>query len=195
MAIDELLAILRSRFNVQVVGVYHVKINTKEGVHDLYINSNGRMKFQAYGQRTPVIVTMDELLRQLETYSYDQSDIALMNYVAGLLPRYEGKSGIFCDAGYAAGRARVAIIRGNRGDYDITVRVIDAESAFHAEDWAVKKAIELYPGDEPIHTDNQAAANANKPRAVWIPRSKNREADIFGNMRGRKKKEEDPTEP
>lgn len=186
MTVEELLAILRSKFNVQVVGVYHVKIKTKEGVHDLYINSNGRMKFQAYGQRTPVIVTIDQLLTQLETYSYDQSDIALMNYVAGLLPGYEGKSGIFCDAGYADGKARVAIIRGHHGDYDITVRLIDAESCFHAEDWAVKKAIELYPGDEPIHSDNQEAVRMNQPRAVWVPRSQNREADTFGNMRGKK---------
>lgn len=63
-----------------------MKIKTKEGVHDLCINSNGRMKFQAFGQRIPVIVTIDQLLTRLETYSYDQSDIALMNYVAGLLP-------------------------------------------------------------------------------------------------------------
>jgi hypothetical protein len=101
-----------------------------------------------------------------------------------IVKKVEGKTGLFCDAGFSGGRARVAIVRASRGDYDITVRLIEAQDSLQAEDWAIKKAIEMYPGDEPVFSDCEPAVDANQPRARWVSRKENKEADSFGNMRG-----------
>ena len=66
---------------------------------------------------------------------------------------------------------------------DIVVRRVKTKSSAEAEDLAIKKALELYPGDEPIFSDCKTAVALNLPRAKWIPRESNRDADRFGNVR------------
>jgi hypothetical protein len=83
----------------------------------------------------------------------------------------------------------VAILRGNGINYDIAVRQIEIATNVLAEDWAIKEAIKMYPGEETVFSDCDPAVKMNLPRARWIPRENNKEADYFGNMRKKKREE------
>jgi hypothetical protein len=110
------------------------------------------------------------------------------------------KDGIFVDAGFrrvmlkthseqvhavpGSGWAKIAIIKIAGDDIDIIIRRIDpCESSLQAEDLGIKMAISLFPGDEPVYNDCQAAVNLNAPRAVWISRDCNKPADTLSNLR------------
>ena len=183
MNVQNFLAELMKDYDVIPRTQHHVQIRTVHGMHNIFFDGGGGMKFQPCGQQKAHPVTENQLRSELKNYKYERSDLALMQRLTFLMQRIGGTTGIFCDAGFSNGRARVAIIRAHAGDYDITVRQIEAETNIHAESWAIKKAMELYPGDEPVFSDCEPAVKANQPRARWISRKENREADHFGNVR------------
>lgn len=182
---ERLLARLREKYELIVQTQHHIQIEAAQGKHNIFLSKRG-VKIQPCGQQQARDITEKELLDELERYEYCSTDLALMQQLTLILKRVEGKEGIFCDAGFSQGRARVAVIRSFNGDYDISVRLIEASDSVFAEDWAIKKAIELYPGDQPVFSDCEPAVQANQPRAKWIPRAANTAADRFGNMRGSK---------
>jgi len=165
---------------------HHIQIKTVDGMHNIYIDKNGGIKFQPYGQQQTHIVSEKQLRSELANYKYESSDLAYMQRLSIVMKKAAGKTGIFCDAGFSENRAKVAVIRANKGDYDISVRQIEVESPYHAEDRAIKMALEMYPGDEPVFSDCKQAVIANQLRAQWIPREDNQQADRFGNMRKQK---------
>lgn len=187
----ELVDDLMQTYDVIVNNEYHIQIVTVGGKHDIWFTKKGVIKFKAYGQQEPRIVSEPQLKSELAKYKYEKSDLGLMRSLSSIVKKAEGKTGIFVDAGFREGHARVAILRGNGRDYDIAVRQIEVATNVMAEDWAIKKAIEMYDGDEPVHSDCEPAVRANQPRARWIPRGENKEADHLGNMRKSKKKKED----
>lgn len=161
-----------------------LQIRLKKGAHNIWITAKGTITFQPYGQQKGHRVTLEELQEELEHYDYENTDLAAMSRLSYIMGRIDlNRVGIYCDAGFAEGRARAAIIRVHGGDFDIAVRHINAESSLAAEEWAIKEAIRMYPGDEPVFSDCLDAVERNKPRATWIAREQNREADSMGNMR------------
>jgi hypothetical protein len=183
---QELLGELSTDYSLIVRTQHHVQIKTTHGMHNIWFGKRG-ITFQPCGRQDARAVTANELKSELANYDYSDTDLALMQRLHLIVRKVEGKTGIFCDAGFSGGRARVAIVRASKGDYDITVRMIDVENSSQAEDWVIKKAFEMYPGDEPVFSDCESAVNANRPRAQWVSRKANKEADKFGNMRGQGK--------
>ena len=178
---------LAKSYKLIVNSEYHLQIEATGGKHDIWFTKKGEVKFKACGQQATRVVTPEQLKMELAKYSYDESDLALMRGLSLVVRKAAGRKGIFCDAGFSDGRARIAILRGTGQDYDIAVRQIEIATNVLAEDWAIKEAMRLYPGDEPVYSDCEPAVKMNAPRAVWIPRKNNKEADHFGNMRGKNK--------
>jgi hypothetical protein len=93
------------------------------------------------------------------------------------------EKGVF-HLGFKEGRGRIAIIRRTALETDVHVRHVDCQSASEAEDLGIKLAVQMFPGDEPIYNDNQHAVTLNAPRALWLRREQNKEADELSNLRG-----------
>lgn len=177
-----LLHRLAENYGLLVRTQYHVQIETPNGMHNIWFPQDGGIKFQACGHVKWRWVSPEQLLKELSSYNYDASNLAYMQRLSTLVKKLEGKKGIYTDAGFFGGKAKVAIIRMMDDGYDIAVRDIEVASSADAEMWGVIKAAEMYPGNEPIHTDCQEVS-LRHPRAKWIPREANREADQLGNMR------------
>lgn len=183
---EKLLERLSQEFVVHVRSAYHFQIDTGKGYHNLWF-SKGLLKLQLYGNSGWHYVTESKLLKELRAYNPGNTDLARMRSITAFISEVVGRTGIFVDAGWKNGKAKVAIIKSvSNGDMDITVRMIDAENSYAAEEWAILTAAELHPGKEPIFSDCQAAATKH-PRAEWIPREQNKQADSLGNMRGKEK--------
>jgi fatty acid-binding protein DegV len=182
MGYQGLLDDLSVDYSLIVRTQHHVQIKTTHGMHNIWFGKRG-ITFQPCGRQDARAVSPSELKSELANYEYSDTDLALMQRLHLIVRKVEGKTVIFCDAGFSGGRARVAIVRASEGDYDITVRLIETQNSEQAEDWAIKKALEMYPGNEPVFSDCQAAVNANQPRARWVSRRDNKEADSFGNVR------------
>ncbi len=184
---DAIIKALSEKYRPIVKSPHCIQIKLKEGRHNIWLTAKGAITFMPHGQQSGHSVTLEQLLKELEHYDYESTDLAAMSRLSYIMGRIDlNRTGIYCDAGFAEGRARAAIIRVHGGDFDIAVRHIHAESSFAAEEWAIKEAIRMYPGDEPVFSDCLAAVEGNKPRAEWIARESNAEADQFGNVRKKK---------
>lgn len=177
---------LHAEFPLVVRTPYHVQIETANGPHNIWFTKNDDIRFQPCGDKDSYFTTATDLVKKLRSYDYTKTDLAFMQSITKFIGEIAGKSGIFVDAGWKGGKAKVAIIKSTaNGDMDIAVRVIESPNSYAAEDWAIKTAAEIHPGDEPIFTDCQSAAKVNE-RAQWIPRGQNKQADALGNMRAAK---------
>lgn len=191
---EKLLERLATEFPLIVRTEYHVQIETTNGPHNIWLTKSGSIRFKPCGAAESNFLSGDKLIQRLRNYDYGKTDLALMHSLTRFIGEVKGKSGIFVDAGWKNGKAKVAIIKSESwGDMDITVRHIDIESSYAAEEWAVITAAEMYPGDTPIYSDCQTVADSF-PRVQWIPRKQNKQADSLGNMRGNQRTSERKSE-
>lgn len=177
---EDFLRALAEKYPLIIRTPYHVQISTTNGYHNIWFNKYGDVKYAPCGQSKWKFVDLENLLKELKNYSYDNSEVVFLQSLSIFLKRIEGRTGIFVDAGFFEGNGKIAIVRAMAGDYDITIRKIKCLNNVEAERLAVEKAAELYPGNEPIFTDCKTISH---PRVQWIPRKSNREADCLGNMR------------
>jgi hypothetical protein len=161
---------------------YHVQIPCAKGKHNIWFDKIGEMTLQCVGQRSPHSVGINKLLAELKQYSYEKTDLGIMEVVK-FIQKVPIKQGIYVDAGFKNGLGRIAVIRVQNGAIDVHIREIGCQTPFEAEDNGIRLAAELFPGEEPIYNDNLAAVERNAPRAQWIDRIKNRDADRLSNLR------------
>ena len=176
-------------FPVIVRTQYHFQIEVPgRGYHNIYIGKRG-MSVQYYGERAISYPrNVDELIRNLKRYNYENSDMARLRYLEGFVTQAKktAKTGIFVDAGFRDGIGRIAVLNlradesfdlysGPKKEYPDNIA---------AELNAVNEAMIRYPppDDTPIYSDCKSIAGG---RVVWIPRDMNKEADTFANMRSR----------
>ena len=177
----ELLRRLAEHYPLIVRTEYHVQIETAGGMHNIWLAKSG-LKFKAAGDRHVQQLSAERLLKLLAGYSYAKTDLAYMHRLGAFLNRIKGKQGIYVDAGWKEGRAKIAVVRLYGENMDVAVRSIETATNIAAEAHAIDLACRLYPGDEPIFSDCQPACEGYH-RARWIPRESNKEADRMSNLR------------
>jgi hypothetical protein len=179
MTPERILEILGEEYQLIVRTTYHLQIAVQGGYHNLWITKEG-LKVQFHGKREAEIVRLKELTDRLKKYNYADTDLAAIQSIKSVIAKAGKKKGIFCDAGFKDGKARICVIRIMEGQIDVRVKDVECKDNATAEWMAVQMAIGLYPGDETIHTDSKVLEEG---RVKWIPRANNREADSFGNLR------------
>ena len=177
-------ALRNAGYEVIVNNEYHIQIPTSKGKHDIWFNQFGDIKFKPYGQQKAFLISLQNLVNDLKNYDYTKTDLGVMNVIK-FIQNVPIKQGIFVDAGFKNGNAKIAIIRIQQGDIDVCVRNIKCDTNDEAEDAGIKMAMSLFPGDEPIYNDHQSVVARNAPRAKWINRKQNKEADRLSNLRGK----------
>lgn len=157
-------------------------------VHNIWADKYHHLKAQFAGEREIFEGKAAGIIERLARYDRNDTDLARM-MVETVLERAIVASGIWSDASWHAGRARLAVVRVHGGSIDLRVRETTTPDSFQAEMAALAMALELFPGDELIHTDNQSAAKRD-PRFRWIPRKLNATADAFTRWENKHAKDE-----
>lgn len=191
MGHDKILETLAAEFALLIRTAYHVQIDTGEDsvhrYHNIWLKDGGGIRLQLAGARASEWVTTDELLIKLRAYDYKTTDFALMQFVRRI--ERIGHVGIFTDAGFKEGQAKLAIVRVmSGGAMDIHVRRMACSNSAQAECEAVRLATTIYAVpqfEDIIYTDCLEAAQRFAPRAQWLSRDKNKRADALANMRGK----------
>ena len=180
-----ILDAIAAEFPLIVRNEHHVQIDLGGGkFHDLWIAEHGReLKVRLYGERsTEFCENLGRLQKRLRAYTYESTDLASLRQIERLVELVKRKPGIWVDAGWKDGNARIAVIATAGFGFDVSVRDIEATTSSYAEEWAVEFAKKRYPGDAPIFTDHQALAGG---RVVWVPREENKAADKLSNLRAK----------
>lgn len=192
----KLIEKLSKEFPVIVRTEFHIQIELPPAgergqhlcYHNIWFTSNGSCKARLFGDVETYDVgdyfdlTPKKLLARLRSYDYTKTDLSAMQELTSFIAKVEDKQGIFVDAGYKKGSAKICVVRSQKnGDMDIAVRKVEAISNIDAEKQAILLASRLYPTDEPIYTDCKTLESL--ARVIWIPREQNKQADSLGNMR------------
>jgi hypothetical protein len=188
-------------YSVEVHTSYHMQIPHAGGKHNVWVNKDGEIKFMPTGWRSARIISTRTLLDELLRYNYRQTDEgaakiirAIENLSVEVEPLLTDKqtiisAGIFVDAGWKLGKARIAVIhKWVNGDMDVFVRNVACESSQEAEELGIQFALDQYPSPEyndEIYTDNQFASTKFGERVKWIPRGGNQIADKLSHLRGK----------
>lgn len=181
MKIRDLEAKLVEEHGAIVRNQYHMQIAFRTGYHDIWHGKDG-LKWKLFGMKKTDSGNPERLLAALLAYQSEDTDLARMQRLVTFLKRISGRTGVFVDAGWRAGKAKAAIVHAfGDGDCDILVRCFSADNAEQAE----LKIIELahIRFNTTIYSDCQSAVEKYGSPAVWIPRESNKEADSLGNMR------------
>jgi len=185
---NRLIEKLSAEFPVIVRTTFHIQIETVNGFHNIWSGKRG-LKYQLCGQQSTEHATSEaELIAKLRQYDYAKTDLAFMQGLTQFIGQIAGRVGVFVDAGWKKGQAKIAIIRQvASGDMDITVRLVKTETNIEAERLAIDKALEIYPEHGPVYSDCKPAVEMfDAERVQWLPRKQNREADALANLREKK---------
>lgn len=153
---------------------YHAQISVgKRQYHDIWVTKNDVIKVKMFGEAKSKIVDFDKLVSTFGGYVKESTTYAR----AELRKRATG-FGIFVDASYCQGQGRVAILRRQQnGDVDLIIRNRQFFSSVQAEEWGVREAMRLWPGED-VYCDCQGVVRKVKDVNVhWIPRDMNMETD------------------
>lgn len=160
---------------------YHVQIAVSNGYHDFWISKEG-LKIKFCGSSDVILYHSSKaVLKKLGTYSYSTSERAALETIEATMRWVGGRTGIYADAGFKDGKAKLCVVRIAEAGTDIHTRMFSCVTSAEAEVAAVELAKAMFPGEEPIYTDYLPLAGG---RVVWISRNSNKVADKFGNMRG-----------
>lgn len=182
---------LQEKYNVIIRSIYHIQIDIGVGKHNIYFNHHGDIKLQLYGIQHPLDVSPVEIMQYLEQYKYEETELSELKSVHKLVKEFKltKKVGIFVDAGYKNGFAKIAIIRIYEGrDFDISVRHTICDKSHLAEILAIQLALKHYPDETKIYSDCISAVKIiNNPRVEWLARQHNKTADSYSKLRGKNK--------
>lgn len=169
------------RYNVIVRTRHHLQIPVgKKKYHDIWVSSSGDVRMRMHGDSRANVFGLDEIHRRLAGYKYEATEQSAME-VAALLRRSGGRIGVFVDAGFKEGRARIAVVKHDEdGGLEIRARNIVVNTVNQAEEAAVEWAKSLWPTAR-IYCDNKPVAI--KTGVSWISRDGNGVADSVANLR------------
>jgi hypothetical protein len=183
---------------IKICNEYHIQVNSPRGKHNIWMTGNGTLKLQLCGCRQVIAgLKISTLIKKIKQYSFTESDLAMMEHALNLTKFIQQSivkktNGIFVDAGWKDGVAKIAVIL-IIGDHVAAESYrIAAENSMQAELHAINFALNWKPfefdGTIQIYTDCKAAIDwlckngKRDPRIQWISREKN-SADKIGNMR------------
>ncbi len=195
---NRVIARLVENFGAPVVLVrsqYHVQVEVSMGrYHDVWLNDHGSIKWRLCGCRQTESGSVRRMVDRLNTFQPIHSDVEVMAAAVQLARDINGVSraaaqagiiqGVFCDAGYKDGRARIALIALlDEGRIEANVMPVEAADSQAAEEQAIQYALGRY--DMLVYSDCESAVlRINDPRVHWIDRRSNRTADSLANLRG-----------
>lgn len=190
----DMLDTIAEKFPIIVRNQNHIQIvHANKKFTDIWPMDFGALKVLLYGNHRWNMYYSDQfndLICKLSKYDYQSNnDLARMRKLETLITKISGKDGIFTDAGWKEGRAKIAIIRIFGSEMDISIREGQYSTSIEAEIIAIRYAHKLYPNATSIYSDCLAAVDDfNKTIegniAKWINRKKNKEADKMANLRG-----------
>lgn len=193
-----MLEILAQHYSLITRNQHHVQIRL-DGTkyHNIWLihRANG-LKVQFYGQNgTRMFYNPDQLLSLLKKYDYKtESDLAKLIELDRLSSKIiKGKDGVYCDAGFKDGAAKLAVIRVFGNEIDLSVRHSENfATSIEAEIAALKFAIRKFPNAQIYFSDCKAAveeingfyiSGEEIVQAIWINREYNTVADNYANLR------------
>lgn len=195
----EILATEFGKENILVHSEYHVQVvvsgTTKK--HDVWLNRFGQLKWKLSHSRDVSSGSHDKMLHRMRRHDVKKTDFAEMQNaqqlsnaiarVSRLASENHIQRGIFCDAGFKDGRARISIIAVLGDEVEAFSHPMEATSIDVAERAAIDRALAKYNDDTLcIYSDSQSVVQSfGSPRIRWIPRGQNRDADRLANLRGK----------
>lgn len=189
MAPEDMLKKLAEEFTCIVRSPHHVQIDLGgRRYHDLWLTKQGCLKVRLYGDDAASVVQADgfpQFLTAVRHHDLSTSTLGSLKAIERTIKRAEcaPAGSIFTDAGFRQGIARIAVIRSRADGFDLSVRRAQCDTSLAAENLAVALAVQLYPGDDPIHTNARVLHGALNGRVVCIHKENNREADSAANLR------------
>lgn len=172
---------------VKICTQYHVQVLTPKGSHNIW-KSDGGFKLQTAGSRKiRSNQSTKSVLDHLSSYNYSTTEQAEMEEVHKLtsLMNHSAtykKDGIWVDAGWHNGSARIGIVLIKDNYIKAESFVIEAKTNIIAEEDAIIIALSK-DSELIVYSDCQSVvAKLNNPRLKWIPREKN-VSDAIGNKR------------
>lgn len=200
MKADRLVEILSAEFGKESVllhSEFHIQVVSGTKKHDVWLNKFGELKWKLAHSRQTVSGSPDRLIRRIQDYEPTKTDFAnmqaaqqLCNVISRVGRQASNKgirNGIFCDAGFKDGKARISIVAILNDRVEAFSDNIEADAIHTAERNAIEIALSKYTDPTlPIYSDSQSVVKAfGTDRIRWIPRDENRPADSLANLRKR----------
>ena len=187
--------------NVLVHSEYHIQLaisgTTKK--HDIWLTKFGQLKWKLCHPRDTASGSPEKMIRRFKDYSPQHTDLAEMHSardlctaisrVSALAAKNQIERGVFCDAGFKGGRARISVVAILGERVEAVGLPVEAKDINEAETAAINYALTHYlDADLVIYSDSQSVVNGlQNPRVKWIPRENNKPADSLANLRGNKR--------
>jgi len=199
MRADKLIRKLGERYGDRVVinSEYHIQVDSDKGLHDIWLNRHGEIKFKPAGNRNIIEHTSVEIIFKTidsmkKTHVESMQEMLDVAQFIGQCEQQADKigNGIFADAGFKDGKARIAAVMMLNGDIEAKATTVKADNIIHAEQIAIELALDLQREHSDILTvynDNQTACknmqNKGYDCVKWLSRKFTKAADKIGNMR------------
>lgn len=179
--------------NVLIRSEFHVQVRNSNGLNDVWINKFGGLKAKICGNNNIIgNTTLQNIIKKFQSTTevsnkthlqlmLDALDLTKVVKCAENIASQVGAI-IYTDAGFKAGKARIAAVFINNTEIEMKSKVINVTSIGDAEKQAILLGLSM-SDTVVIYNDNKNVVNALKNnRVLWIPRKENI-ADTFGNMR------------
>jgi ribonuclease HI len=191
----ELLTQEFGKENVKVHNEFHMQVQLEGRKHDVWLNRHGQLKWKLAHSRQPATGGFDRMIERFRGAARAKTDLDDMRAaqelcstiarVSRIAASHRINRGIFCDAGYKNGKARISVILIDGETVEAKAFPVQANDVNAAEEQAILTALTLRE-DFTIYTDSRACVQKiDSPRVKWIPREQNRNADSLANMRKR----------
>lgn len=176
--------------NVHIRTQYHVQVSSPRGFHNIWHGNEG-FKLQLVGQKAWQYSKPSKIIDLIRKYQPADTDLGRMEAalsLSALIKRAikENKVGVFVDAGWKNGMAKIAAIFVN-GDRITAESFVESHpDNTSAEVAAIRFGLQHFLIKPPpiIFSDcKNAISIVGHPRVHWIQRDNN-VADKIGNLRG-----------
>lgn len=189
--IDELSREIQKRFGPETwkeCTPHHFQIRFKDAIHNIWKSKKNGVLVQYAGSRDSIkVMSANIILNTLATTAQQQHTRQaeeLRQFTSFMRQsKQNGRDGVFVDAGFKDGRARVAMIF-VEGEYMAaeSFTLDNIKSPSEAEEAIIRYALQRHPNAN-VYSDCQPVVNKlARPNLFWLPREKNI-ADAFGNLR------------
>ena len=193
MNAEQLVQKLTKRYGdrVKVRSQYHIQVTSDKGNHDIWMNKEGYIKFKRAGDRnvnegigpSGIYKQIDRTGSTHVEKMQEMLDVTKTIENAQLAAKSIG-DGIFTDAGWKDGTAKIAVIMIEGTSIDAKVRVItDVEDINKAEFHAIELGLSMN-NLLTIYNDNKGVCEKHEDERVqWLSRKYTKAVDKIGNMR------------
>jgi len=192
MNAEQLVKKLTERYGDRVVvrSQYHIQVTSDKGNHDVWINKHGYIKFKRAGDRNVhEDIELSGIYRHIDRTG--STHIEKMQEMLDITKTIESAqhaaktigNGVFTDAGWKEGKAKIAAIVIEGENIDAKVRVVSTKDINEAELYAIELGLSMN-NQLTIYNDNKGVCEKHEDsRVQWLSRKHIKAVDKLGNMR------------